>query len=107
MEARQHQRVIVSFPAELVCRDKRVAGTIENLSDNGVYVVTAPQKNPSDLCPDTMLELRFQNSTGDAHVLHCKVKWSYMTPPHGFTNSVGMEIIDPPSTYKELLRNLR
>jgi hypothetical protein len=107
MEARQHKRIIVNLPAELIYRDKRHASTIENLSENGVYVVTAPQGGRSDFAPDTILELKFQSPAGEKYVLSCRVKWTYQTPPHGFTDSVGMEIISPPLPYKELLRTLK
>ena len=106
MEARKHKRVIVNLSAELICGDKRYAGTIENLSENGAYVVTAPQRASTELTPDTLLDLKVQMSHGETQVLHCRIKWSYMTPPHGFTNSIGMEILDPPLKFRELLASL-
>ncbi|RJQ56495.1 MAG: PilZ domain-containing protein [Nitrospiraceae bacterium] len=105
MGERRHKRIIVSFPAELICNDKHYAGTIENLSENGAYVITAPQRALAT--PDTIIALRFQSPSGEKYDLNCRLKWSYQTPPHGFTNSLGMEIIDPPLLYKELLDTLR
>lgn len=106
MDARQHKRIIVNFPAELICKDKRYASTIENLSENGVYAVTAPQGGCSGFTPDTILELKFQSPSGEKYALNCRIIWSYQTPPHGFTSSVGMEIINPPLSYQEFLRTL-
>lgn len=107
MEARQHKRIIVSFPAELVCNENRYASTIENLSEKGVYVVTAPQGGREHLTPDTLLQLKFQSPSGEKYALNCRIIWSYRTPPHGLTNSVGMEIINPPVPYRELLKTLK
>jgi hypothetical protein len=107
MEARQYHRIIVSLPAEVVFNDKSYASTIENLSENGVYVVTAPQGGRSGFTPGTLLELKFRLPSGEKYSLNCRIIWSYQTPPHGFTDSVGMEIINPSVSYKELLKTLK
>ncbi len=107
MEARRSRRVIVNLPAEIISGDKRFASSIENLSNEGAYVVTAPLKSFSDFATDTLLELRFQFPSGEKLHLHCKVKWSYKTPPHGYTNSIGLEIINPPLIYQEILKTLQ
>jgi hypothetical protein len=106
MDARQNKRFIVSLEAELILKDVHIASSIENLSERGVYVVAAPSKFFSEFAPDTCLELKFQLPSGEKQCLNCRVKWSYKTPPHGLTNSIGMEIIDPPSSFKESLRAL-
>ena len=103
-DARRHERKIVNIRAELVCGDRRYAGSIENISPAGVYVVTAPTRSTRDFAPDSALELRFKFPSGEKLNLHCIVKWSYSTPPHGLTNSIGLQIIDPPLTYKEFLK---
>ncbi len=107
MEARQYHRIIVSLPAELVVNDKSYASTIENLSDNGAYIVTTPRGSRSGLAPGTLLELKFRSPSGEKHSLNCRIIWSYETPPHGFTESVGMEIINPPVSYQEFLKTLK
>ena len=43
MEARRSKRAILDIAAEIIDGDRRRAGTIENLSDEGMYVVTAPK----------------------------------------------------------------
>jgi len=106
MDARRNKRFIVSIEAELISQNIRIASSIENLSEEGVYVITASSKSVADFPPDTFLELKFQLPSGNEQCLNCKVKWSYKTPPHGLTNSIGMEIIDPPLSYKESLKTL-
>ncbi|RJQ20039.1 MAG: PilZ domain-containing protein [Nitrospiraceae bacterium] len=107
MGERQHKRVIVNLQAELICGDTRFSGLIENLSEDGVYLITTSAKSPIDLAPNTALELRFQLPSGEKQSLHCVVKWSYKTPSHGLTSSIGMKIINPPETYKHSLRTLQ
>jgi hypothetical protein len=107
MDARRSRRIIVNLPAEIVIGDKRYASSIENLSEEGAYIVTAPLKSSTEFIPESPLELRFAFPSGEKLNLHCKVKWSYQTPPHGYTTSIGVEIIDPPLTYKETLKTLQ
>ncbi|MBI5408942.1 MAG: PilZ domain-containing protein [Nitrospirae bacterium] len=107
MDARRHKRVIVDLQAELILGDTRLAGTIENLSDEGLYIVTGPMKSSFTFTSDTVLELRFRLPSGERQSLHCRIKWFYKTPPFYATNSIGMEIVDPPPTYIEALKELQ
>ncbi len=106
MNIRRSDRVILNLPAELTIEGTRYASSIENLSEEGAYIVTAPSKNARAFSCDTLVDLKFSFPSGEIQKLHCKVKWSYLTPPHGFTNSMGLEIIDTPSVYKGLLKSL-
>ena len=106
MEARRSKRAILDIAAEIIDGDRRRAGTIENLSDEGIYVVTAPTKSEKDLFPGTEVEIRFWLPSGENIQLHCVVQWSYLTPPHGYTFSMGLRITDPPLTYQEALKTL-
>ncbi len=106
MEKRYSKRIIVTLKAELISHGINYKGFIENVSENGLYIVTAPTETPASFIPDMPCEIKFQLPSGEALNLHCKVIWSYKTPPHGLTNSIGLEIIDPTSEYIESLKNL-
>jgi hypothetical protein len=115
MEKRRSKRKIVALKAEIVSGGKSYAGVIENLSEDGIYIITTPSKSSIDFALGTTVELKFQppsepkdilRSSGETINLHCKVIWSYKTPPHGLTHSIGMEIINPSPEYKELLKTL-
>ncbi|MBI4680203.1 MAG: hypothetical protein HY753_03050 [Nitrospirae bacterium] len=69
-------------------------------------MISAPANPMIDLQPGTAFDLKFQLPSGQNVNLHCKVKWSFKTPPHCLTSSMGLEIIDPPEEYKELLKTL-
>jgi len=107
MKARRHKRLIVSLPAEMTAGDIRLSASIENLSDAGLYLITAPSKDPLNFDTDSPVELFFTLPSQEKIRLNCKVRWSYRTPPHGFTNSVGLEIIDPSPEFRESLNTLR
>ena len=107
MKSERSKRAILEIPAELVTSDKHHAGTIENLSDNGMYVVTAPAKSEKEFSPGTEIEIKFRLPSGEQLSLNCKVKWAYLTPPHSYTFSIGLKIKDPPPSYLEALNQLR
>jgi len=107
MEARRHKRLIVSLPAEIIAEDTHITGSIENLSDEGLYLVTAPSKTSLNIKSDVPVELSITFPSGEKINITCKVKWSYQTPPHGYTNSLGLEIMENSSEYKEALKTLR
>ena len=107
MEVRRSKRAILDIPAEIINGDKRRAGTIENLSEAGLYVVTAPTKSEKELFPGTEIEIRFRLPSEEKVSLHCVVKWSYLTPPHGYTFSMGLEVKNPPATYLDAIDKIR
>lgn len=107
MERRRYKRKVVRSKAERISGNKNQAVFIENISENGIYMITAPAESTPDYIPGTTIKLRFQLSTGETIDLNCKVIWSYKeTPPDGLTSSVGMEIIDPPLKYIEFVSTL-
>ncbi len=106
MERRRSKRKIVRLSAERISSDKNHAVFIENLSEDGIYLITAPAKTAIDFIPETMLKVKFQFPSGETLNLHCKVIWSCKTLHDGLTNSIGLEIIDPPLKYKEFIRTL-
>ncbi len=94
---------IVALKAEFCCGSFCCNGFIENLSENNISCTTT-EKN---LSPGTEFQVRFQSDSGEALNLNCKLKWSYETPPHGITNSIGMEILHQPTQYKTFLESLQ
>ncbi len=108
MERRRSKRIILSLEAELISGDTSYDGLIGNISEDGIYMRTMPTKTSIDtFTPGTNFELKFQLPSEEKLSLHCIVKWSHKTPPHGLTYSMGMEIIDPPPEYKKFLETLQ
>ena len=112
MEKGRPKRIVMGLQAELVVGHKKnFIGIVTNLSENGfgLHVETSPSEDALNFSPGTTLEVNFQPRSGEIINLRCELKWLhvYKNPPHGFTNCIGMEIIDPPSNYKEFVNSLQ
>jgi hypothetical protein len=106
MDKRQVKRKIVNIKADLIYGVVHCASVIENISHKGVYAVVSPSKTALDFYPDSSVELKFEFPSGEKQHLHCRIKWSYKTPPHELTSSIGMEVIDAPSSFNEMLESI-
>ncbi len=101
MEQWRSTRVPVHFEAELISRDKSYFGVIENFSEEGICMTTASSQPAINFAMESSLELVFTPSSGEVLNLKCTARWYHKTPPEGLTNSIGMEIDDPPPEYQE------
>ncbi|MEF9475233.1 MAG: PilZ domain-containing protein [Candidatus Mariimomonas ferrooxydans] len=106
MERRRYKRFLVSLEAELIIGSKRYKVEIENLSKYGACIITKPAKTTVEISPGTQVDLEFNHPSGETVHLNCEVKWSSIgsTLSNEFTNSVGLEIIDPPDIFTELVQ---
>ena len=105
MERRRSKRVTISLDAERISCTKNCSVFIENLSESGIYMITAPVKN-NDYVPGTEIDLKLKLSNGETINLNCNVKWAYDNSPEDLTNNVGLEILDPPQKYIEFIKTL-
>ncbi len=107
MEKRIHKRKIVAYKVEVLADGISYAGIVENISEKGLYMIANPSKTSIDFTSGTKLELKFQLPSGESLNLPCQVKWSYKTPPHGLTYSMGMEILKQSPEYIEFISALK
>lgn len=106
MERRRAKRIAVQLQAERLSCSNNCSVFIENLSESGIQMITAPAENQNLFVPNTEVELKLKTANGDTIHLECSVKWVYDNSHEDLTNSVGLEIIDPPFEYKEFIKNL-
>jgi hypothetical protein len=100
-------RIPVYIKTEIKSDRKSYFGVIGNLSEKGVFVETDPTKTATPFLPGKKLALKFQASSRKAMNLNCEVIWLYTKKnPHGLTNSIGIEIISPPASYKRYFKTL-
>ena len=97
---------IVNFNAKLLFDSNTTSGIVESLSKDSLYLRAVPFKASPDFPPGKLVDIKIQPDSGKVICLSCKVVWSYKTPPHGLTNSMGMEIIRPLQSYEEFYNNL-
>jgi hypothetical protein len=106
-ERRKTKRLSVNMKAERLSCVKNCSVFIENLSERGIHMITAPAKNPGVFEAGSPVELKFRIGNGQTIKLQCNVKWAYDNSKEDMTSSVGLEIIDPPVEYREFVRSLR
>ena len=107
MEKRRSRRITVKLKAESLSGAKNKGVFIENISTQGIHILTDPSHTATTLTSGTELDLKFQLPSGETLTLRCIIKWSYPNiPPNGVTNSIGLEIINPPLKYKEFVKSL-
>jgi len=107
MERRRFERKKVYLKAERISGDRNHGVFIENISENGIQIITAPAESVIEFSSGTPIDLKFVLPSGEVINLNCIVKWAdYTPPPYDATTTIGMEIIDPPLRYKEFVKNL-
>lgn len=108
MEKRHFKRIKVNLKAERISGNEKYGVYIEDISENGIHIITTPSNTHKKYTPGTDIDLKFLLTSGETLNLHCKVRWAHSKiPPDGLTDSIGLEIIDPPLKYIEFLRALR
>jgi hypothetical protein len=105
MERRRANRLTVNLKAERLSCTKNCSVFIENLSETGISMITSPSHN-NIFEPGSGINIKLKLSNGDTIKLNCNVKWSYDNSAEDMTNSVGLEIVDPPAEYKDFLKTL-
>lgn len=108
MERRRSKRATANLNADFITNGKTYAGLIENLGEDGICITTDPTDTAKDFTPGTRIELKFQIPSGEIINLSCVIIWLHTLKiqSQGLTNSMGLEIIAPPLSYKEFYKNL-
>ncbi len=107
MEKRRSQRIKIDLKAERISGDEKHGIFIENISENGIHIITAHVKEHKKYFPGRDVDLKLFLSSGEALSLRCKVKWSCPEVlPNNLIDSIGLEIIDPPLRYIEFIKTL-
>ena len=106
-EKRIGDRIIVRLKAVMISEGMSYVGMIENISEYGLYMIAIPTKQTIDFTPGILHEMTLRASSGETISVHCKLQWSYETPPYGLTKSIGMEILDPSPEFRLFLATLR
>jgi hypothetical protein len=103
MERRRATRKTIKLKAERLSCTGKCSVFIEDLSETGIKMITAPHKE-NDFAPGKDLDLELELATGCIISLNCNVRWSYDDPSKEQSSSVGLEIISPPQEYKKFVR---
>ena len=110
MEKHRPKRIYVGLEVELASGSKNYKGTIASLSAKGigVYLQTRDEESAKNLSPGTKVGLKFHIPPGEKIILNGEVKWlnTYKNPPHGLTNSFGIQFTEASPKYEEFFKSL-
>ncbi len=104
MAKRRSRRIVITFDAEFSLEENNYTGVIENISEEGICMRFLSSTTPIEFTPGTELELNIKSSPEETMNLHCVIRWSISISPDRLSGSAGMEIINPPPEYGELLK---
>lgn len=96
MEKRSSERLLIGLKTEILYGGKSYTGAIENLSTDGLNIITFSTTSKVKFKSGSIFKLKFQSISGEMLDLKCKVKWSSQISSNGLINRVGVEISDPP-----------
>ena len=104
MPKRRSKRIAVILDAEIILNEISYAGVIQNISREGICILTLPAESPVECTTGTKVELHIKPTAEEILKLHCVVIWEEKISPESLSNKIGMEIINPPSEYEDLLK---
>ncbi len=104
MAERRSQRMAVALDAEIIVDEIIYAGVLENISKEGLCMMTLPAGSILDCVHGTKVEIKIKSTDEDILKLHCTVMWQEVVPPESLSCKIGMEIMDPLSVYKDFLK---
>ena len=104
MEKRHAKRRKSNIPCELISREVRLTGHIEDLTEEGICAFIYPTKVVEDIPGGMTFVVKFRIPSGDTIDVQCKVTRKHKPSPEGPTSNVGMEIVYVGPAYKEFLK---
>ena len=106
-ERRQSERIPVNLDAKITSGGRIFDGSIENMSEDGMeYYMTSYVSATKDYFTKKSVDISFRSPSGEKINLHCELKWLLETFPEQKSLLLGMRIIDPPLSLRELLKRM-
>ena len=108
MEKRIFKRINTTISAEITIDSRCYAGSIENLSEEGLFEIVFIETEITDFTPEKILRVKFYKPSGEELDLECKIVWLRLNRdnPRSLKYCMGMEIISPPASYKAFVQYL-
>ena len=102
------KRIDYKISAEVSIDGKYYEGSIETLSEEGLFEIVFTEVEVSDFNPDNILVVKFNEPSGEKFDLQCKTVWLRLNRNNSASIKycMGMEIISPPESYKKFVKTL-
>ncbi len=93
MDKRHYSRLNINLGAELISNNNSYKGVIENFSNSGLGVRSAPSEDLDGIKPGDNIIVKFQANPKDALSISYRIKWLVKTddPSCGSIYRMGME----------------
>jgi hypothetical protein len=93
--------------AEYISGGRSRPAFIGDVSEQGIHLTILNKGTKNQFFHGKNVELKLCLSSRESISLRCEVRWvSAKRPPDGVTDSVGLEIIAPPSQYVSFVKSL-
>jgi hypothetical protein len=94
--------------AEITIDSKYYEGSIENISEEGLFEIVFPEIKVTDFTLKKNLRVTFHRPSGEDLNLKCQIIWLRLNRdnPARLKYCMGMEIISPPESYKKYVKTL-
>ena len=100
MHRRNFERISSDIKIRFSCDNMDYCGTITNLSENGMFINTHDMCFPFDSKFEVVIEM-------NGNVMDVPVKVSRLTKTNESYDGIAVELLSPPESYLELIKNLR
>ncbi|MBL7049530.1 MAG: PilZ domain-containing protein [Nitrospira sp.] len=108
IDRRHAGRNLCNLSAKISSQNITYDGLIENVTEDGLeYLMTSFIEVSTDFTPEKILDMKFTMPDGEELNLNCEVQWYMKTSPEEKKLMLGMKIIEPPETYRALVRALQ
>ena len=106
MERKGFKRIDTKISAEVSIDGKHYEGSIETLSEEGLFEIVFDEVEVSDFNPEKIIEVKFNEASGEKFNLQCKTVWLRLNGnnPARIKYCMGMEIISPPASYQKFVK---
>jgi Tfp pilus assembly protein PilZ len=95
MEKRKARRITYGFRAELAFAGKTYPVLLDNLSENGISVLTDHLNDDPGFAAGDEVQVTFEPEDGEQVVLTGKIVWVRSSSVQGRARTMGIEINDP------------
>ena len=107
MASRARKRIPVQLDGEIFSDKGKCIAIINNISEKGLYaIIPARETDVNYPFNSDNYYLKLQLPSGKPVNLNCNKRWSYHVRPGSLINHVGLEVINPPYTYKKYYHHL-
>jgi hypothetical protein len=108
-DSRYFKRIDSKINARVTIDSKYYEGSIENVSEAGLFELNLFDVDVTDFTPKKTLGVHFYTSSGEEFNLKCNIVWLRLNRdnPGSLMYCMGMEIISPPPRYKKLVKTLQ